>query len=884
VFLGQLVNCRNAFNACVFALVVLISLSVSINDLLARPNSTTMLIIDSSISMVGKIGKKSKISLVQKALKPALKSAKKGFDLGVMFYGHRRRGDCKDVQHLIRLGPILPKRYMEIIKGIAPRGRAPVSMAVDMAAGILKKHSQNSNIVLITDGFDACTKNLNKLSKKLRRKNADLKVHVIALRSKSSKLTSLRNLAKRTGGKYIAANTPKAINQAIKQIFLTASGGNVPLPRIGPRLLARLAEKKTAEKETGKDTAVDNTQTPNIGDGDTPAKKAEELDLKTIVSTKPLVLSANSDVAPQAASSKKKQVEAKPEETTTSIFESFFGTGKKTSEIRKTPPLPPAPKPVKEKRVQTSSETVIASAIKEPGVVEKPAIAEPEITGVNLAARLGPGGAIIENDLFWRLFEDGKTDEIRQTGAAQPLLELEPGNYKVTVQFGSVVQQQRVLIRQNKITDTVLTLNAGILVARAVKIAGGKPLDKDVSFTLLSANKSETDNRLEVSRKTANQTRFIVKPGRYRLIGKFGTTTITKDLTVRVGKSQVTDLVFNTGVLKVSSVAGKGGAVIKGATYIISEAQAGVDGKRKEISRSSNNRNTFTLPAGFYNLKVQQGAASLQRTIKIEANKTKVLILNLNAGYLKLFARPAKGASILKSKVHFTIYKDEQTLDGKREKIAQSAKNSPAFWLPAGNYFIEATYGLASAGVPVTIKANRRFEETIIVNAGALLLSSKVEGLPEKLKSQVFYTIFDAKPDLEGNYKEIFSTSQAEKIISIPPGEYLIEGRWGNTNVRTPVSAMVTAGKRSSAVVIHRAGRARFRLTAVPGGAPTGKPYWTFYDAAGVEIGRNVKPTPERIFAAGNYAVVVRYDDQEFKAGFSIKSGDRKQIDIVAKQ
>jgi len=70
----------------------------------------------------------------------------------------------------------------------------------------------------------------------------------------------------------------------------------------------------------------------------------------------------------------------------------------------------------------------------------------------------------------------------------------------------------------------------------------------------------------------------------------------------------------------------------------------------------------------------------------------------------------------------------------------------------------------------------------------------------------------------------------------------------------------------------------------VQGGAPTGKSFWTFYDFAGTEIGRNVKPTPERIFAAGKYTVVVRYNDQEFKAEFSIKSGDEKQIDIVARQ
>jgi len=518
--------------------------------------------------------------------------------------------------------------------------------------------------------------------------------------------------------------------------------------------------------------------------------------------------------------------------------------------------------------------------------LKKPA--EKQTSGLNLAARLGANGAIIDNDLFWRVYGIGenniRAEEIRQTGAAQPLLELAPGQYDVTVQYGSVIQQQRVKIQADKITNAVIAIDAGIIQARAVRVAGGKSLDNDVSYTLLSEDKDEAGNRVEINRKTAASTHFIVKPGRYRLIGKLGSTTITTSLKVNAGKTLIADLVFNTGILKVSAIAGKGGAIINGATYVISQAQDDGGEPFKEIGKSSDEQNTFTLPAGTYLLKVQHGLAGIERTIEITANKTKLLVVNLNAGYLKLFASPAAGAGVLQDNVHYTIYKGEEALDGKREKITQSTKSSPEFWLPADKYFVTATYGLASANISVSVGANKRTEKTIVVNAGALRLSSMVEGLPDKLKSQVFYVIYDAKADIDGKYREVFSTGQAERVARIPPGEYIIEGRWGNTNARTPVSAIVAAGKMTDAVVIHRAGRVRFKLTEVQGGTPTGKPFWTFYDFTGTEIGRNVKPMPERIFAAGKYTVVVRYNDQEFKAEFSIKSGDEKQIDIVARQ
>jgi Ca-activated chloride channel homolog len=906
---GQLLNCRTPFGACLYTLLFLISLSLGTGNLLASPRYKAMLIIDGSISMSGKIDKKSKISLVQKALSSALKSARSNLDLGVVAYGIRRRGDCGDAQHMIRLGSIFPKRYMKIIKGITPMGRAPFAKAIKLAAGILKKQKGKSNsIVWITDGFDACDKNLGTLAKKLQKDFPDLKVNVIALRSKTSKMTSLRQLARRTRGKFIAANTASAINQAVRETFLLASGGKIPLPRPDPRrlsqqttILAVSEEVSRAQAETLQATTITKAEAPKTEAVTPPTAPIESLDTVKIISPKPVVLPSAGTNTSKTTPSNKKSIETQPDESTASIFASFFGPGKKTQDIIASPqPSSPASAAIETPVAKTSPARNVSTVTRKPEVQEKPQgqnknlaqapakSVEAQQSGLTLSARLGSGGAQIDKDLFWRIFAQAKNGnppkEIRQTGAAQPLLDLKPGKYTVTVQFGTVVQRQQISVRANKITEAVITIEAGIIQARAIKVAGGKLLNQDVSYTLLSNKKDDTGNQTQISRKTASQTRFFVKPGRYQLVGKFGSTTITSKITVFAGKTSVANLIFNTGILKVSSIAGKGGAIVRGATYIVYQIEAGSEGPRKVIGKSSDDRAPFTLPAGTYRLRIERGLASLERTIKIEANKTKVLVFNLNAGYLKLSARPAIGAKILSDKVHYTIYKGAQSLDGKREKITQSTKTSPTFWLPAGEYYIKANYGLASADIAVQIKANQRTEKTVIINAGALRLSSKVEGLPEKLKSQVFYVIYDAKADLEGNYREIFTTSQAERTVRIPPGEYLIEGRWGNTNAKTPVSAVVTAGKLTSATVIHRAGRARFKLTSVRGGTPTGKPYWTFYDFSGTEIGRNVKPSPERIFSEGKYSVVVRYDDQEFKAAFTIKSGDEKQIDIVATQ
>jgi len=642
VFTGHFVFYRNMFGFCMFAALFLTGFGLSSGSELESTRHNAMLIIDGSISMGGRIEQESKISLVKKSIEPTLKLVGSRLQLGVITYGNQR-GDCDDIQLLVKLGSISPKRYMKSIDAIGAKGRTPIIKAVRMAAEVLKKQrGQFNSIILVTDGFDACNKNLAALGRDLKNENLGLRVNVIALRSDEAEMTSLRQLATHTGGKYIAANSSKAIQQTIDKMFLAASGGGVPVPEIDPRRLVEDEGEAGTENQT-----VAEKPAPDI----------------------------------------------KPEETDASILEAFFGPGKKIPEIPDAPPPP--------------------------------------------------------------------------------------------------------------------------------------------------AEKSEPDQKQS-------------------------------------------DPKANTGNLEVTSVAGIGGAVINGATYTVLQAQGGVGGQFTEISRSSNDRPTFTLPAGTYRLRVQSDLASSERTVQIEANKTKALVFNLNAGFLRLFARPAIGAEVLQDKVHYAIYKSAVSLEGKRQKITQLTQSSPALWLSAGNYFVTATYGLASTSIEVKITANRRMEKTIIVNAGALRLSSKIEGFPEKLTSQVLYVIYDAKADTEGNYREVFSTAQAEGIVRLPPGEYLIEGHWGNTNARVPMSAVVKAGKPTNATVVHSAGRARFKLKSVSGGAPTGQPFWIFYDISGAEIGRNVKPSPERIFAAGRYIVVVRYQNQRFRAEFSIKSGDQKRIDIVA--
>ena len=71
----------------------------------ARPaQPKTMLVLDASGSMWGQINGKPKIAIAREAVAEML-DGWNGGDLGLMAYGHRRKGDCGDSEVLQALGP-----------------------------------------------------------------------------------------------------------------------------------------------------------------------------------------------------------------------------------------------------------------------------------------------------------------------------------------------------------------------------------------------------------------------------------------------------------------------------------------------------------------------------------------------------------------------------------------------------------------------------------------------------------------------------------------------------------------------------------------------------------------------------------------------------------
>ena len=82
-------------------------------------------------------------------------------------------------------------------------------------------------------------------------------------------------------------------------------------------------------------------------------------------------------------------------------------------------------------------------------------------------------------------------------------------------------------------------------------------------------------------------------------------------------------------------------------------------------------------------------------------------ILDLRAGVLSLTSVLTAGGKPLPSGVRYHVYEAAKDADGNRKLVTQSSElyGPPRFPLPAGRYYVIATYGSASAGAEVSITA-----------------------------------------------------------------------------------------------------------------------------------------------------------------------------------
>ncbi|MER0240147.1 VWA domain-containing protein [Fulvimarina sp. MAC8] len=220
---------RNAIFSCFAKAVafgaVLVWPAVSFSQDAAPDAPRTAIVLDSSGSMWGEIDGHDKIEIARETLREVLGTVPSGHELGLIAYGHRRKGDCSDIEELVPLqrSTTAAAAISSAARSIRPKGKTPLTDALRFAAEKVRFTEERATVVVITDGIETCAADPCAVARDLERDGIDFTAHVVGLGLSEDEGRQVACLAEETGGRYIQAGDANSLNQALTEVVALPS-------------------------------------------------------------------------------------------------------------------------------------------------------------------------------------------------------------------------------------------------------------------------------------------------------------------------------------------------------------------------------------------------------------------------------------------------------------------------------------------------------------------------------------------------------------------------------------------------------------------------------------------------------------------------------------
>ncbi len=269
---------------------------------IAQDAPRTMIVMDGSGSMWGRIGKAPKLRIAKRAVNQLMKRLPSEMEVGLMAYGHRTEGDCGDIQVLVQPQANSDGKIRKALAGMKFQGKTPLASALREAAEAMGYQDGPVTVVMVTDGLESCRMDPCEVARDLEGEGFDFTAHVIGFGLKPKEGARLACIAKQTGGKYFPARNARALARAL---VAAVTGEDMPnmLDQVNPDAEVPLADAEVPMA----DQVMPEAGVPKV---DVPVVEVPTADVPVV---EPDVDVAAVDPAPDGTSSKQKKIAATPE-------------------------------------------------------------------------------------------------------------------------------------------------------------------------------------------------------------------------------------------------------------------------------------------------------------------------------------------------------------------------------------------------------------------------------------------------------------------------------------------------------------------------------------------------------------------------------------------
>ncbi len=179
--------------------------------------SPIIFIYDASGSMWGKMDGKTKMAIASEVLSSVVNKLPDNQKIGFVAYGHRKEGDCKDVEFLVQTENGKKSEVISSLNNINPLGKTPLAYSALLVIDKLRQSKLKATIILITDGIESCGGNICDVIQGAKKEGIDFKLHIIGFGLKAAETEQLKCAAKAGDGNYYDATGAVGLSEVLDE-------------------------------------------------------------------------------------------------------------------------------------------------------------------------------------------------------------------------------------------------------------------------------------------------------------------------------------------------------------------------------------------------------------------------------------------------------------------------------------------------------------------------------------------------------------------------------------------------------------------------------------------------------------------------------------------
>lgn len=164
-----------------------------------------MVILDASGSMWGRVGSDVKMDVAKQVLHQVIPSLPSEVRIGLTAYGHRVKGDCRDIEILIPAGSDDRTGFLKLTDKLQPKGKTPIAGSIKLVVEQLRQKENETTIILVSDGEETCHPDPCGVVKALKASGIKFILHVVGFDVNQQQKQQLACLAQAGGGQYFSA-------------------------------------------------------------------------------------------------------------------------------------------------------------------------------------------------------------------------------------------------------------------------------------------------------------------------------------------------------------------------------------------------------------------------------------------------------------------------------------------------------------------------------------------------------------------------------------------------------------------------------------------------------------------------------------------------------